>query len=155
MGEFEKCFIYFIFGTFCSTFSRIYGLNVKIYTPILILCFGVVLWWFLQDFRPFDPAIDPHLSDYWPTTEVSQVLCPRSKRIAEDFIISQNHGLTIVSPMDHGELVTANLFILICCAAENDPFGAYKACFLAKESRIMHPSPSHYYSHIHLSFIRV
>jgi len=54
--------------------------------------------------------------------------------------------------MDSGEPVTANLFIFLHYAAEDALFGAYKTCFLAKEKGIEYPSPSHYYSHIHLSF---
>jgi len=46
MGVFDA-FIYFIFWTFCSTSPGIYGLNVIIYTLILVLYLGMVLWWFV------------------------------------------------------------------------------------------------------------
>jgi len=38
-----RAFIYFIFGAFCTTFLRIYELNVMIYTFVLVLCLGMVL----------------------------------------------------------------------------------------------------------------
>ena len=147
-GLLISAFTYFIFGTFCSTFSGIYGLNVIIYTPILVLWLGMVLWWLLQDFRPFDIVIGPHLS----ATRVPLVPCPWSKRRTEDFGTSQNQGPIVVSPTNRGEPIAANLFIFLRCASEDAPFSAYKACFLAEEKRMEHPSPSHYYSHIHLSF---
>jgi len=125
-----SAFICFIFRMFCSTFLGIYRLNVMIYTPIPVLCLGIVLWWYLQDFRPFDPAIDPHLSAYWPTTEVPQALYPWSRRRAEEFGTSQVHGQPVVSPMDRGELITATLFIFLLCLVEDAHFCCLKQCVL-------------------------
>lgn len=54
-----------------------------------------------------------------------QALCPWNKRRVEDFGTSQqNHDLTMVSPIDRGEPATANLFILLRCAAEDASFVA-------------------------------
>ena len=133
--------IYFIFGMFRSTFLGIHRFYVIIYTYILVLCLRMMFWWLLWDFRP----IDPHLSACWPTMEVSQVLCPWSKRKAEDFRSNKYHSLSVVSLTDRGEPVITNLFIFLCCAIEDAWFECLKGVFLVEGKRtiIILPLLSH------------
>ena len=49
-----SAFICFIFRMFCCTFTRIYGLNVIIYTSILVLCLGIALGFWPNNWPPFE-----------------------------------------------------------------------------------------------------
>ena len=62
--------------------------------------------------------------------------CPSSKGRAEEFSSSQDHGPTVVPAMDHGELVTACLFIFLHCTVEEALFATYKGVFQGLEEEI-------------------
>jgi len=70
-------------------------------------------------------------------TDAPKLPYPWSKRRAEEFNSSQGHGPTMVAAMDCGEPVTASFFVLLRCAAEDDPFTAYKGVFQGLEERII------------------
>ena len=80
----------------------------------------MVVWWYLQDFRPFDPVINPYMSAYWCTMEASPmpVEQEKSRRIQNQPESQSDRG----APMDHCEPVTTDLFIFLHSAAKNALF---------------------------------
>ena len=143
-----SAFVYLIFGTFCSTFSGIYELNVISYTLILDLCLGMVLWCVFQNFRSFWPSIwpsfecmlTPHGCPAWVAMPVEQ---EKSRR----FRMQQARQSANGGCHARGTPVTANLLTFLHCAAKDAPLAILKGCFLNERRHSTSHSITHHLIH--------
>jgi len=119
--------------------------------------FSIYAWvWFFGDFCRILDHLTQKLTLIWvlifPPLRYPKPYVRETREEQKISELVRNHGQPVVSSTDHGEPITANRFIILYYAGEDPPFATYKGMFQGLRKRIQHPSPSHYFSHIHLSF---